>query len=108
MQKQQELLEQQKLKMQEQHRMEKEIMENERLEQIKNKKDGEQSEWLLLWPLTLGGSKVKVVTPLHPPYLAHIKIRHMDSIEFLWNKNAFQFQNVLGKGGGRGVMIVKF
>lgn len=43
MQKQQELLEQQKLKMQEQHRMEKEIMENERLEQIKNKKDGEQS-----------------------------------------------------------------
>lgn len=34
MQKQQELLEQQKIKMQEQHRMEKEIMENERLEQI--------------------------------------------------------------------------
>lgn len=44
MQKQQELLEQQKIKMQEQHRMEKEIMENERLEQIKNKKDGEQSK----------------------------------------------------------------
>lgn len=43
MQKQQEMLEQQK-KMQEQHRMEKELMENERLEQIKNKKDGEQSE----------------------------------------------------------------
>lgn len=43
MQKQQELLEQQK-KMQEQHRMEKELLENERLEQIKNKKDGEQSK----------------------------------------------------------------
>ena len=52
MQKQQEMLEQQK-KMQEQHRMEKELMENERLEQIKNKKDGEQSELSPpdLWPL---------------------------------------------------------
>lgn len=48
MQKQQELLEQQKIKMQEQHRMEKEIMENERLEQIKNKKDGEQSKLPLM------------------------------------------------------------
>lgn len=52
MQKQQEMLEQQK-KMQEQHRMEKELMENERLEQIKNKKDGEQSELSPPpWPLT--------------------------------------------------------
>lgn len=67
MQKQQELLEQQKLKMQEQHRMEKEIMENERLEQIKNKKDGEQSEWLLLWPLTLGGVKGQGCDPPPPP-----------------------------------------
>lgn len=94
MQKQQELLEQQKLKMQEQHRMEKEIMENERLEQIKNKKDGEQSEWLLLWPLTFG---VKGQGQAPPPYLSHVKIRHTDSIAVLQNKNAFRFQNVLGK-----------
>lgn len=72
MQKQQELLEQQKIKMQEQHRMEKEIMENERLEQIKNKKDGEQSEWPLMWPLTfrIEGQGHDPLTP----YLAHIKI----------------------------------
>lgn len=86
MQKQQELLEQQKLKMQEQHRMEKEIMENERLEQIKNKKDGEQSEWLLLWPLTFG---VKGQGQAPPHYLSHVKIRHTNSIAVLRNKNAF-------------------
>ena len=54
MQKQQEMLEQQK-KMQEQHRMEKELMENERLEKIKNKKDGGQREFSPPpppWPLT--------------------------------------------------------
>lgn len=87
MQKQQELLEQQKLKMQEQHRMEKEIMENERLEQIKNKKDGEQSEWLLLWPLTFGVKGQGQAPPPH--YLSHVKIRHTNSIAVLRNKNAF-------------------
>lgn len=80
MQKQQELLEQQKIKMQEQHRMEKEIMENERLEQIKNKKDGEQSKLPLMWPLTFGVKGQGHDPPT--PYLAHIKIRFTDSIEF--------------------------
>lgn len=82
MQKQQELLEQQKIKMQEQHRMEKEIMENERLEQIKNKKDGEQSEWPLMWPLTYR-VEGQGHDP-HTPYLAHIQIRFTNSIEFFF------------------------
>lgn len=105
MQKQQELLEQQKLKMQEQHRMEKEIMENERLEQIKNKKDGEQSEWLLLWPLTFGvKGQGQGPPPLFVPCEDNIRI----VLQFCKIKMHFDFKMSLESRGGGGVMIVKF
>lgn len=105
MQKQQELLEQQKLKMQEQHRMEKEIMENERLEQIKNKKDGEQSEWLLLWPLTFGvkGQGQDPPPIICPMWRSDIRI----VLRFCEIKMHFNFKMCLESKGG-GVMIVKF
>lgn len=88
MQKQQEMLEQQK-KMQEQHRMEKELMENERLEQIKNKKDGEQSELSPppdLWPLQ-NSSQFKDTTigiPLwFPSFSIYKKMTYFEGIQSL-------------------------